>query len=63
MIIAEIRAFDLGDWRGRLRDTETGEAIGTEWRAPQRGALISLIRKWVPVTHLTFVDVGDLSFD
>jgi len=63
MIVAEIRAVNLGDWRGRLRDTDTGKPIGTEWRADQRGALIGLIKQWVPLSHLVFLDVDDPGYD
>jgi hypothetical protein len=63
MIVAEIRSKHLGDWRGQLRDSETGVKIGTEWQAGQRGALIGLMKKWHPLTHLEFRDVGTLMFD
>jgi hypothetical protein len=64
MVIAEIRAVHMGDWRGRLRDSLTGEHIGPEeWRADQRGALIGLMRKWIPLSHLLFLDVDDPSMD
>lgn len=58
MIIAEVRCANLSDWRGQLRDTETGQAVGEEFCAVQRGALIGLMAKWIPLTHLTFRDVG-----
>jgi hypothetical protein len=62
MVIAEIRAVNLNDWRGRLRDGTTGQRIGSEeWRAEQRGALIGLMRKWIPLRHLHFIDVDDPS--
>ncbi|MHA7820622.1 MAG: hypothetical protein ACX930_13325 [Erythrobacter sp.] len=63
MVIAEIRCINLSDWRGQLRETETGFAIGEEWQANQRGALIGLMTAWIPLTRLPFVDVGDLAFD
>jgi hypothetical protein len=59
MIVAEIHPTHLGDWRGQLRDTQTGQQIGEEWQAPQRGALISKMRKWIPLTHLSFRDVAE----
>lgn len=63
MVIAEIRCMNLSDWRGQLRETETGLPIGEEWRAHQRGALIGLMSAWIPLTRLTFKDVGDVAFD
>jgi hypothetical protein len=58
MVIAEIRPINLSDWRGQLRDSETGRPIGAEWRATQRGELIGLMSYWIPLTHLKFVDVA-----
>ena len=63
MIIAEIRCWNFADWRGQLRDSDTGLPIGTEWRAEQRGALIGMMSKWIPLTRIDFIDVGDLAFD
>lgn len=63
MPVAEIRFINLGDWRGQLRDSETGEKIGEEWQADQRGALIGKMRAWLPLTHLVFRDVGNLPYE
>jgi hypothetical protein len=57
MIIAEIRAINLNDWRGQLREGETGKRIVEEWRAEQRGALIGMMKNWLPLSHLIFKDV------
>lgn len=57
MIVAEIWPINLNDWRGQLRDTETGAAFGPQWQAEQRGALIGKIRGAVALTHLRFIDV------
>ncbi|WP_336961986.1 hypothetical protein [Sphingobium aquiterrae] len=56
MVVAEISFTHLNDWRGQLRDTETGSKIGGEWRAEQRGQLIGMMRSKVPLSHLQFVD-------
>jgi hypothetical protein len=59
MIVAEIRCNNPNDWRGQLRDTVTGQAVDKEWMAEQRGALIGMMQKWIPLSHLVFVDRGD----
>lgn len=63
VIVVEIRSLNMNDWRGRLRDDETGRPIGEEWQAMQRGALISQMSAQIPLTHLKFRDVGDLPYD
>ena len=64
MVYAEIRAVHLNDWRGRLRDGITNQFLGDEeWRADQRGALIGLMRKWIPLSHIMFIDVDDPPMD
>lgn len=57
MIVAELWMNHMNDWRGQLRDSHTGELIGEEWQAHQRGALISLMLKWIPLSHLVFRDL------
>ncbi|HEY6815948.1 MAG TPA: hypothetical protein VI168_10450 [Croceibacterium sp.] len=59
MVYAELRAVNLNDWRGRLRDGITNQPMGEEWQADQRGALIGLMRKWIPLSHMVFIDVDD----
>jgi hypothetical protein len=58
MVQAEIWFTNLGEWHGQLRETDTGEPVGEEWIADQRGALIGLMANWIPLTHLGFQDVG-----
>ena len=58
-IYARIRSATLNEWHGQLWDAEINRPIGELFVAHQRGALIGLIKKWVPLTHLLFIDVDD----
>ena len=58
MVQAEVWCTHLGDWHGQLRESETGDPIGEEFLADQRGMLIGKISNWVPLTHLAFKDVA-----
>lgn len=58
MVIAKVWSTNLNDWHGQLFDNDTNQEIGQVWSAPQRGALIGQMSYWIPLTHLTFIDVG-----
>lgn len=58
MVLAEIWSAHPNEWHGQLREASTGERIGQEWIAEQRGALIGVMSFWIPLTHLVFQDVG-----
>lgn len=58
MVEAEIWCANLGEWHGQLCESDTGDRIGEEWIANQRGALIGLMAKWIPLSHFQFKDVG-----
>lgn len=59
MIEAEIWENETHLWRGQLRDPWTGTRMGEVWSAPSRGELISLMRKWIPLSHMRFYDRVD----
>lgn len=62
MIVAEISCTHLNDWRGQLREDDTGEKVGEEFYAEQRGALIGMMQKWIPLSHLVFRDTSGPTF-
>ena len=58
MVRLEVWPANLNEWHAQLRDTASWQRIGYEWIAEQRGAVIGLATKWVPLTHLAVVDVA-----
>lgn len=58
MVWAEIWCINLSEWHGQLRESDTGQRVGEEWTADQRGALIGIMSSWIPLTHLVFKDVS-----
>jgi len=59
MVVAEISDNASGIWNGQLRESETGQPIGQAWCAGSRSELIALMRHWLPLTHLMFLDRMD----
>jgi hypothetical protein len=58
MVLLEVWPASLNEWHAQLRDTDTSRRFGEEWIADQRGAVIGLARKWLPLSHLRIVDVS-----
>jgi hypothetical protein len=58
MVRLEVWSGHPGDWHAQLRDSFTGDRFGEEWIAGQRGAVIGKARKWLPLSHLSIVDVS-----
>ena len=56
MIIAELSENVSGIWCGRLRDSNTGQPVGTGWFASSRSELVAMIKWWTPLSHLQFRD-------
>lgn len=56
MVVAEISENVCGLWNGQLRDSDSGDPIGPPWHAESRSALIAEMRRWVPLSHLSFQD-------
>jgi hypothetical protein len=62
MVQLEVWSPNHSEWHAQLRDTTTWQRIGYEWIAEQRGAVIGLARKWLPLSHLNVVDVASPNY-
>lgn len=58
MVRLEVWSYNPNEWHAQLRDALTAKRIGDEWISEQRGAVIGLATKWLPLTHLPIVDVA-----
>jgi len=57
MVRLEVWPAHLGEWHAQLRDAHTGERIGPERIANQRGAAIGFALKCLP-PYIPVVDVS-----
>ena len=58
MVRLEVWSINPNEWHARIRDLFTMKLFGQEWIAEQRGAVIGLALKWLPLSHLQIVDVA-----
>jgi len=57
MVRLEVWPHHMGEWHGQLRDISSGDRIGPEWIANQRGAVIGVAFKCLP-QHIPVMDVS-----